>query len=164
MRPQFDYGDPVRVIRQIRNDGTYPGVATGALLIRRGSMGYVQQIGRFLQDQIIYGVHFVEQGGRLVGCREQELIPAAAPWIPSQFETRDRVYARLDLAIQGRVVVSAGSLGQIVAVRREPAHGVHYQVRFAEQLLQVPESALTAGADDALTALATSPVVGKLSS
>jgi nitrogen fixation protein NifZ len=126
------------------------------LLVRRGSIGYVQQIGRFLQDQIIYGVHFVDQGGRLVGCREQELIPAAAPWVPSRFDTRDRVYASLDLAIQGRVVVSAGSIGQIIAVLRQTANGVQYQVRFAAHTLQVPESALTAG-----VAEITAPVVGQ---
>ena len=36
MRPRFEYGDGVRVLRNIRNDGTFPGARTGALLVRRG--------------------------------------------------------------------------------------------------------------------------------
>jgi nitrogen fixation protein NifZ len=59
MIPQFEYGESVRVIRNIRNDGTFPNIATGALLIKRGSVGYVTNIGTFLQDQIIYTVHFL---------------------------------------------------------------------------------------------------------
>jgi nitrogen fixation protein NifZ len=35
MRPRFDYGDAVRVIRNVRNDGTFPGQKTGNLLVRR---------------------------------------------------------------------------------------------------------------------------------
>ncbi|NJN47395.1 MAG: nitrogen fixation protein NifZ, partial [Candidatus Competibacteraceae bacterium] len=86
MRPQFDYGAEVRVTRNIRNDGTYPGMSRGDLLVRRGSTGLVRDIGRFLQDQVIYAVLFPHGESRLVGCREQELIPVDAPWIPNQFE------------------------------------------------------------------------------
>ena len=74
LEPRFACDDAVRVIRNIRNDGTYPGQLTGALLVRRGSIGYVRHIGVFLQDQIIYTVHFLEAGNRIVGCRETELI------------------------------------------------------------------------------------------
>ena len=79
LEPRFACDDAVRVIRNIRNDGTYPGQPTGALLVRRGSIGYVRHIGVFLQDQIIYTVHFLEAGNRIVGCRETELIRADAP-------------------------------------------------------------------------------------
>ena len=89
MWPIFDYGDAVRVIRNIRDDGTYPGAGTGKLLVRRGSVGYVRNLGIFLQDQIIYSVHFFELGGIVVGCRERELIAADAPWVPSRFEFLD---------------------------------------------------------------------------
>ena len=44
--PQFEYGDEVRVIRNVRNDGTYPGMDTGSLLIRRGSVGCVYEPAR----------------------------------------------------------------------------------------------------------------------
>ena len=59
MITRWDLGDDVRVIRNVRNDGTYPGEQIGALLIRRGSTGTVIDIGTFLQDQIIYTVHFL---------------------------------------------------------------------------------------------------------
>ena len=29
--PLFEYGDEVRVVRNVRNDGTYPGMDTGTL-------------------------------------------------------------------------------------------------------------------------------------
>ena len=59
-QPQrFDYGDEVRVVRNVRNDGTYPGLDVGAFLVRRGSTGYVMNVGTFLQDHVIYSVHFL---------------------------------------------------------------------------------------------------------
>lgn len=144
MRPRFDYGEAVRVIRPVRNDGTYPGMATGTLLVRRGSVGYVHHIGLFLQDQIIYAVHFLDNGNRLVGCREQELIPAAAPWVHSRFEVRDQVVARLALALDGTVLVAAGASGQVLQVLRDNPATVAYHVCFGERILHVPESALVA--------------------
>jgi nitrogen fixation protein NifZ len=142
MQPRFDYGEAVRVIRNIRNDGTYPGIATGALLVRRGSVGYVHHIGVFLQDQIIYAVHFIDDDRRLVGCREQELIPAAAPWVHSRFEVRDKVVARLALASNGKVLVSAGASGDVLKVLRDGSEEVAYYVCFGERILQVAEMAL----------------------
>lgn len=142
MRPSYDYGDEVRVIRNIHNDGTYPGTAKGALLARRGSIGFVRNVGTFLQDQVIYSVDFLTSG-RLVGCREQELIPAHAPWIESRFEYREKVCAKLALAIEGRVVVPAGERGEVIEVLRNAPGGVHYHVHFNGRTLQVPEAALT---------------------
>ena len=110
MLPEFEFGTQVRVLRNVRNDGTFPGQATGTLLVRRGSTGYVRDVGTFLQDQIIYTVHFLDED-RLVGCREEELQLAADPWVPSRFEARDRVRARVPLGIQGRVLVAAGRGG-----------------------------------------------------
>ncbi len=42
MLPRFDYGDTVRLIRNVRNDGTFPGKEVGDLLIRRGAVGFVR--------------------------------------------------------------------------------------------------------------------------
>lgn len=78
MRPTFNFSEAVRVVRAIRNDGTYAGLPSGALLVRRGSIGYVRDWGIFLQDQVIYQVHFPESD-RIVGCREQELIAGDRP-------------------------------------------------------------------------------------
>lgn len=143
MHPRFDYGEAVRVVRNVRNDGTYPGCPTGELLIRRGSVGYVVNVGTFLQDQIIYSVHFVSDG-RIVGCREEELLGCDEPWVPSRFEFRDKVVARLALAIDGDVVVPAGAQGEVLKVLRDAPGGVQYHVRFPGQTLQIPEKALDA--------------------
>ena len=149
MLPAFEYGTQVRVLRNVRNDGTFPGYPTGALLLRRGSVGFVRDLGAFLQDQIIYSVHFLEQD-RVVGCREEELQLASDPWVPSRFEFRDRVRARIPLGIQGRVVVERGTEGEVLKVVRDAPGGVAYQVWFnGPNALQVPESALDGqGMDD----------------
>jgi nitrogen fixation protein NifZ len=142
LEPCFAGDDAVRVIRNIRNDGTYPGQATGALLIRRGSIGYVRHIGVFLQDQIIYTVHFLEAGNRIVGCRETELIRADAPWIPNRFERGERVIAKWALAVSGEVVGMAGAVGEVMGVFREPETVAYYHVLFGQRVLRVPENAL----------------------
>jgi nitrogen fixation protein NifZ len=142
VRPAYDYGAEVRVLRNVRNDGTYPGLATGTLLIRRGSTGFVRDVGTFLQDQIIYSVHFLSQD-KVVGCREEELQLATDPWVPSRFEFRDRVTACIPLGIQGKVLVERGSVGEVMKVIRDAPAGVAYHVYFDGcNLLQVPESAL----------------------
>jgi len=144
MRPEYDYGEKVRVLRNVRNDGTYPGMGVRKLLVRRGSLGYVRDIGTFLQDQIIYSVHFLDED-RLVGCREEELQPADAPWTPSAFESRDKVIARVPLGIQGRVLVEQGEIGEVLRVLRGGPGGISYHVHFdGRNSLQVPESALAA--------------------
>ncbi|MFC1350551.1 MAG: nitrogen fixation protein NifZ [gamma proteobacterium symbiont of Phacoides pectinatus] len=142
VRPKFEYGEAVRVIRNLRNDGTYPGVTTGSLLIRRGSVGYVRDVGTFLQDQLIYSVDFIDQGIR-VGCREQELQAEDAPWIPTLFEFRDKVTPTMALAIGGEVVAEPGDQGEIEKVFREHESGPAYHARFHGRVLMVPEKALS---------------------
>ena len=41
---RFEFGESVRVTRNVRNDGTYPGMDVGTLLIRRGSVGNVIEV------------------------------------------------------------------------------------------------------------------------
>lgn len=150
----FDIGDEVRVIRNIRNDGTYPGQKTGTLLVRRGSCGFVRSRGTFLQDQLIYEVHFIDQG-RVVGCREEELISAKAPWVPSRFEFREKVRSRKMLAVGGKVIANIGDEGEVIKVLREQPGEVAYHVRFPGHTLLVPESSLeptVAQADEVLDA------------
>ncbi|MBI2306942.1 MAG: nitrogen fixation protein NifZ [Rhodocyclales bacterium] len=145
MDARWDYGEAVRVVRNVRNDGTYPGLPAGAPLVRRGSIGYVVDVGTFLQDQIIYSVNFLDEG-RIVGCREEELIGADEPWLPSRFEFRDRVAAAQGLAIGGELLVTAGSGGEVIRVVRDAPGGVAYHVHFDRlpgRLLQLPEALLT---------------------
>lgn len=141
MRPKYEYGDAVRVIRNLRNDGTYPGMDTGALLVRRGSLGHVRDIGTFLQDQLIYSVDFHGEQ-RMVGCLEQELQGADEPWVPNRFEFREKVTPTVILAIRGEAIARPGDEGEIEKVLRETEGGPSYQVRFHDRVLMVPERSL----------------------
>ncbi len=139
---RFEYGETVRVTRNVRNDGTYPGMEIGELLIRRGAVGNVVEVGTFLQDQIIYTVHFLDQG-RMVGCRLEELIGIEEAWNPSIFEFRDKVLSAFDFAIGGEVKVPKGTEGEIERVVRD-SDPILYHVRFPGITLQIPEGSLEA--------------------
>lgn len=145
---KWEIGDTVRVVRNVRNDGTFGGAARGDLLIRRGSVGAVVDIGTFLQDQIIYSVHFLD-ADRIVGCREEELIGGDEPWIASTFEARERVRARRILALGDDQRVPRGAFGEVLRVlcRHDPGdqRSVVYHVHFdclPGRTLAVPEAAL----------------------
>ncbi len=140
MQPRFEYGEEVRLVRNVRNDGTYPGMDVGALLIRRGAVGCVYDVGTYLQDQLIYRVHFIGEG-RTVGCREEELIPLDEEWIQNRFEFRDKVRAVASLAIDGKVIVARDDEGEVQKVLREPGR-ILYHARFGERTFVVPEQSL----------------------
>lgn len=149
MEQRFDFGEAVRLTRNVRNDGTFPGLEVGNLLIKRGCVGYVMNVGTFLQDQIIYTVNFLDQG-RVVGCRDEELISAGEPWVESRFETREKVQARLALSLRDEVVVPAGSEGEVFKVLRDQPGGVQYHVHFpGGRVLQVPEALLDSPREEA---------------
>ncbi len=146
MNARWDYGEAVRLTRNVRNDGTYPGLDPGAFLVRRGSIGYVVDVGTFLQDQIIYSVNFLDEG-KIVGCREEELIGAEEPWTPSKFEFREKVRCMKELAVDGEVLVHLGSPGEVIKVIRDAPGGVAYHIHFDSlpgRLLQIPEALLEA--------------------
>lgn len=80
--PAFMPGDRVRSTKHIRNDGTMFGKEIGEVVVKKGDIGYVRDIGVFLQQYYIYAVEFVERGS-IVGMRARELVaepeaPAAA--------------------------------------------------------------------------------------
>lgn len=68
----FRIGQRVRLVKTIRNDGTYPHANVGDILVEAGAEGYVRAIGDFLQTIRIYEVNFIEEGV-IFGCREAEL-------------------------------------------------------------------------------------------
>lgn len=141
---RWEQGEAVRLIRNVRNDGTYPGMDPGMPLVRRGSVGYVMDVGTFLQDQIIYSVNFLDED-RIVGCREEELIGADEPWTPSRFEFREKVISAKGLSVGGEVLVPPGSIGEVIKVVRDAPGGVAYHIHFEcllGRVLQIPEDAL----------------------
>ncbi|MDP2882977.1 MAG: nitrogen fixation protein NifZ [Azonexus sp.] len=144
MNAKWEYGEAVRLTRNVRNDGTYPGLDPGDFLVRRGSIGYVVDVGTFLQDQIIYSVNFLEEG-KIVGCREEELIGGDDEWTPSRFEFREKVRAAKQLSVGGTVLVELGAVGEVIKVIRDGANGVTYHIHFDSlpgRVLQIPEAIL----------------------
>ena len=145
---RWEYGDSVRLIRNVRNDGTYPELDPGVLLVRRGSIGFVVDVGTFLQDQVIYSVNFLDEG-KIVGCREEELIGADDPWTPSRFEFREKVRAIRGLSVGGEMLIPLGAIGEVVKVIRDAPGEVAYHIHFdilPGRVLQIPESILEANA------------------
>jgi nitrogen fixation protein NifZ len=144
MKPRWEQGESVRVRRNVRDDGTFPGAQRGDLLVRRGSIGTVVDIGTFLMDQVIYSVHFLASD-RVVGCREEELLDLSEDWIESKFETHEYVFNTRALAIAGEVRVPIGARGEIMQVLRDAQGGPAYHVHFdylPGQPLIVRETAL----------------------
>ena len=70
--PKFGFGQRVRLIKDILNDGTFPFAKIGDTLMKKGSEGYVRDMGDFLQVIRVYEVEFIEEG-KIYGCREEEL-------------------------------------------------------------------------------------------
>jgi nitrogen fixation protein NifZ len=71
--PLYRPGEKVQATRHVRNDGTYPGKDIGENLVKKGDVGYVRDIGTFLQQFYIYSVEWIERG-TLVGMRSRELM------------------------------------------------------------------------------------------
>lgn len=78
--PRFLPGVKVRSTKYVKNDGTFPGRDIGEVLVRKGDVGYVRDIGMFLQRYYVYAVEFIELG-TIVGMRARELaaVEAGAP-------------------------------------------------------------------------------------
>lgn len=144
----FEEGTEVRVVRTIRNDGSYPGKDRGDILIKQGACGFVREFGWFLQDQLIYQVHFTD-ADMMVGCRASELILATDPWVDTKFVFGDWVQTQYHLAIKGAIIVSAGVTGQIFKVRYDLTP-VQYEVLFDDRMLLVPENLLCSKTEQAV--------------
>ena len=139
---KYEYGHQVRLIRNVRNDGSVAGAAKGALLARRGEVGYVRHAGMFLLDQVVYQVHFLDRN-TILGCRETELIDAALPWVYNRFEYGDAVELALSLSRAGHLLASKGTPVSVLGVYRDEQDGsVEYRVQLADQELILPERAL----------------------
>ena len=71
--PCFLPGEKVRATKHVKNDGTYPRREIGDVLVCKGEVGYVRDIGTFLQQFYIYAVEWIDSG-TLVGMRAKELV------------------------------------------------------------------------------------------
>jgi nitrogen fixation protein NifZ len=72
---KFKEGQKVKLLEDIKNDGTYPHSPIGEIMMSKGSIGYIKKIGEFLQVIRVYEVHFMGTPfeTEIIGCREHEL-------------------------------------------------------------------------------------------
>lgn len=72
---KFFVGQKVQLLEDVKNDGTYPYLPIGAVMIKKGCVGYIRHVGEFLQVIRVYEVHFMDADAvvEVIGCREHEL-------------------------------------------------------------------------------------------
>ena len=79
--PAFEPGDKVVARLNVKNDGTFAGRDIGERLVSIGDVGYVRDVGTFLQRYYIYAVEWVDRG-IMVGMRGRELRSSETPTRP----------------------------------------------------------------------------------
>jgi len=73
-KPRFEWGQRVRAVTDLFNDGTYPERSSDALLVGAGEAGEIVQVGRHVDSGgFVYMVEF--SLNQVVGCMEPELAP-----------------------------------------------------------------------------------------
>jgi nitrogen fixation protein NifZ len=72
--PRYQWGQRVKALADLRNDGTFPDASLDALLVSVGDVGEIVQVGTHTEANMpIYLVEFSEK--LVVGCLEEEIIP-----------------------------------------------------------------------------------------
>jgi nitrogen fixation protein NifZ len=73
--PKFQWGQRVRCLIDLVNDGSYPNAAEDALLAAAGTVGEIVQVGSHVDSNTpVYIVEFDER--YVIGCLEEEIEPA----------------------------------------------------------------------------------------
>jgi nitrogen fixation protein NifZ len=139
---RFPSGSEVRVVRNVRNDGSFAGKEKGELLIGQGETGVVRSSGYFLQDQVIYEVFFPNQN-RIIGVRDSEVIDAALEWVPCQFRSLDKACLTLALKMRGEIIAVKGDIVEVQRVYRDLDTGkLEYEISVAGHLIRLDSRAL----------------------
>lgn len=72
--PKYQWGQRVRALIDLLNDGSFPGKPADAMLVSVGDTGEIVQVGT--QTEANLPIYLVEFGERLVvGCLEEEISP-----------------------------------------------------------------------------------------
>lgn len=72
--PKYQWGQRVKALADLANDGSFPDAEPGALLVAMGSTGEIVQVGNHTEANVpVYLVEFGER--RVVGCFEEEIEP-----------------------------------------------------------------------------------------
>lgn len=146
LNPKYEYGSEVRLTCNVRNDGSFVNSNKGECLMRRGETGYVRHAGLFLQETVVYQVHFMASN-QIIGCKESELILASEPWTFNEFEYGDKVQLTVPLAMDKQRIANSGDAVSIIAVQREQQADeqlIYYRIQINEHDVMVPERALAA--------------------
>jgi nitrogen fixation protein NifZ len=70
--PRFEWGQQVRALGDLINDGSYPGMPADSVLVNRGETGEIVQVGSHTDSNTpVYLVEF--RGQLVVGCFEEEI-------------------------------------------------------------------------------------------
>lgn len=134
---RFVTGDEIRVIRNIRNDGSYGSMDKGNLLVAAGETGEVRGSGYFLQDQVIYQVYF-PKSNRIIGVRDSEVIDSKLDWIPCLFRSLDKARLKLALKMKESIIACKGDVVEVQRVYRDLESGkLEYEIAVAEYLFRV---------------------------
>lgn len=73
--PKYQWGQRVCAQLDLVNDGSYPEQPAETLLVARGDVGEIVQIGHHVEANL--PVYMVDFSGRVVGCLEEEIGLAA---------------------------------------------------------------------------------------
>jgi nitrogen fixation protein NifZ len=72
--PKYQWGQRVKTLIDLHNDGSFPNAKPEALLVSNGGAGEIVQVGAHTESNTpIYLVEFGE--GLVVGCLEEEIAP-----------------------------------------------------------------------------------------
>jgi nitrogen fixation protein NifZ len=72
--PKYEWGQRVKTLIDLYNDGTFPNAEPEALLVANGGLGEIVQVGAHTDTNTpIYLVEFGD--GLVVGCLEEEIAP-----------------------------------------------------------------------------------------
>lgn len=134
---RFEAGEEVRVVRNIRNDGSFKEVVKGELLIEAGELGIIRTYGYFLQDQIIFQVYF-PRINQVVGIRDTELIKSELEWVPCLFRSLDSAQLVVALSMNNEIIANKGDIVDIYRVHRNLEDGtLDYQVTVCDEIFRL---------------------------
>ena len=72
--PKYQWGQRVKALIDLHNDGSFPNAPLEALLVGVGDTGEIVQVGTHTEENM--PIYLVEFGEKLVvGCLEEEIIP-----------------------------------------------------------------------------------------
>ncbi|WP_394153689.1 nitrogen fixation protein NifZ [Vibrio maritimus] len=134
---KFPIGNQVRLIRNVRNDGSFTQLNKGELLAAQGDVGEVRSSGYYLQDQIVYQVFFPTRN-QVVGIKQSELIDVNLEWVPCLFRSLDKARLTLALKVRDSIIAVKGDVVEVQRVFRDLDTGkLEYEIAVGGYFVKV---------------------------